>query len=53
MTSLFQSRMLQGTFYWSFDVFPDGQHFVMAAVRQETVHMPLTLITNWPEALPK
>ena len=35
----------------SFDVFPDGQHFVMATIRKGTLHDPLTLLTNWPSLL--
>jgi serine/threonine protein kinase/Tol biopolymer transport system component len=36
-----------------FDVFPDGQRFIMATLRPETSRSPLTLISNWPAALPK
>jgi Tol biopolymer transport system component len=35
----------------SFDVFPDGQRFVMSTVRKGSLHAPLTLLTNWPSLL--
>jgi len=37
----------------SYDVFPDGQRFIMTTVKPEAMHSPLTLVTNWLEALPK
>ena len=34
-----------------FDVFPDGQHFMIGSVREGKLHSPLTLITNWTAEL--
>jgi Tol biopolymer transport system component len=34
-----------------FDVFPDGQHFIVGAVREGKLHSPLTLIMNWTAEL--
>jgi Tol biopolymer transport system component len=36
-----------------FDVFPDGQHFIIGSVREGKLHSPLTLITNWAAELKK
>ena len=36
-----------------FDVFPDGQHFIIGSVREGKLHSPLTLITNWTAELKK
>jgi len=36
-----------------FDVFPDGQHFIIGTVREGMLHSPLTLITNWTAELKK
>jgi hypothetical protein len=36
-----------------YDVFPDGQRFIISALKAEALHNPLTLVTNWPAALPK
>ena len=36
-----------------YDVFPDGQRFIISAIKPEAVHTPLSLITNWPATLPK
>ena len=37
----------------SYDVFPDGQRFIVTTVKPEAMHSPLTLVTNWLEALPR
>ena len=36
-----------------YDAFPDGQKFVASSLKGEALHTPLTLVTNWPAALPK
>jgi Tol biopolymer transport system component len=36
-----------------FDVFPDGQHYIIGSVREGKLHSPLTLITNWTAELKK
>jgi hypothetical protein len=41
--------LLQG----GYDVFPDGQRFIVSALKPEALRAPLTLITNWPAALSK
>ena len=53
ITPLSDRRVFQ-TFYSStYDVFPDGQRFIMAAIRPEAIHAPLTLVTNWTAELKK
>jgi hypothetical protein len=46
-------RVFQNLFAASYDVFPDGQKFVLSAVKPGTLHAPLTLVTNWPRELKK
>jgi eukaryotic-like serine/threonine-protein kinase len=36
-----------------YDVFPDGQHFVISTVPDEILHGPVTLLNNWPALLKK
>jgi dipeptidyl aminopeptidase/acylaminoacyl peptidase len=36
-----------------YDVAPDGQHFVVNAVVQESLVEPATLVVNWTAALPR
>jgi eukaryotic-like serine/threonine-protein kinase len=35
----------------AYDVFPDGKRFVMASVKNVSMHSPLTLLTDWTVAL--
>ena len=42
-----------GTFEASYDVFPDGRHFIITSVRKGALHAPMTLITNWTAELKK
>jgi len=48
---LSERRVLQTFFAANYDVFPDGQRFVMTAVKPEAIHAPLTLVTNWTAEL--
>jgi Tol biopolymer transport system component len=49
-----ERRMSYATAFQSmYDIFPDGQRFIISAVKPEALHSPLTLVTNWPAALPK
>ena len=50
---LSERRVFQNLFTASYDVFPDGQRFIMSAIRPEVVHAPLTLVTNWTAELKK
>jgi len=34
-----------------YDVSPDGQRFAAARVKKGSLHAPLTLLTNWTDAL--
>jgi eukaryotic-like serine/threonine-protein kinase len=47
VTPLSERRVFQNFFSATYDVFPDGQRFIMAAVKPEALHAPLTLVTNW------
>ncbi|HXO36105.1 MAG TPA: protein kinase [Candidatus Acidoferrales bacterium] len=46
-------RVFQTFYSATYDVFPDGQRFIMAAVKPEAIHAPLTLVTNWTAELRK
>jgi len=48
-----ERRIFQNFYTATYDVFPDGQRFIMAAVKPEAIHAPLTLITNWTSELKK
>jgi eukaryotic-like serine/threonine-protein kinase len=50
---LSDNHVLQGALVTLYDVFPDGQRFIMSAMKPEAAHAPLTLVTNWPAALLK
>ena len=50
---LSERRVFQSFFAATYDVFPDGQRFIMAAVKPEALHAPLTLVTNWAAELKK
>jgi len=51
--ALSERRIFQTPYSATYDVFPDGQRFIMAAVKPETIHAPLTLVTNWTAELKK
>jgi len=51
--ALSERRIFQTYYSASYDVFPDGQRFIMAAVKPEAIHAPLTLVTNWTAELKK
>jgi hypothetical protein len=44
--------MSQSIYSAPYDVFPDGR-IIMAAVKPQSFHAPLTLITNWTAELKK
>ena len=50
---LSERRVFQTFYSATYDVFPDGQRFIMAAVKPEALHAPLTLVTNWTAELKK
>ena len=52
-TQVTERRILQGSFDAPYDVFPDGQRLIMPAVKSQSMHAPLTLITNWTAELKK
>jgi hypothetical protein len=52
-TQVTERRILQSSFGAPYDVFPDGQRLIMPAVKSQTMHAPLTLITNWTAELKK
>ncbi len=52
-TPLTERRVLQNFVAATYDVFPDGQRFIMAAVKPASLHAPLTLVTNWTGQLRK
>jgi eukaryotic-like serine/threonine-protein kinase len=51
--ALSERRIFQTFYSATYDVFPDGQRFIMAAVKPEAIHAPLTLVTNWTAELKK
>jgi len=50
---LSERRVFQTFYAATYDVFPDGQRFIMDAVKPEAIHAPLTLVTNWTAELKK
>lgn len=46
-----ERRIFQSVYGARHDVFPDGQRMVMAAVKPQSIHAPLTLVQNWMSAL--
>jgi hypothetical protein len=50
---LSERRVFQNLFAASYDVFPDGQKFILSAVKPGSLHAPLTLVSNWPSELRK
>jgi hypothetical protein len=48
-----ERRVSQTIYYAPYDVFPDGQRIIMPAVKPQSVHAPLTLVTNWIAELNK
>ena len=50
---LSERRVFQSFVSAAYDVFPDGQRFIMAAVKPGVIHAPLTLVTNWTAELKK
>jgi eukaryotic-like serine/threonine-protein kinase len=40
-------HVVQGILEPLYDVFPDGQRFIMSAIKRQVTHASLTLITNW------
>jgi len=53
VNTLSERRVFQTFYSATYDVFPDGQRFIMAAVKPEAFHAPLTLVTNWTAELKK
>ena len=52
-TELLTRHLTQTGIDAQYDVFPDGQRFVISSVRKGTTHAPLTLITDWMAELKK
>jgi Tol biopolymer transport system component len=52
-TEVMPRHLSPGGYQAPFDVFPDGQHFMIGSVREGKLHSPLTLITNWTAELKK
>jgi serine/threonine protein kinase/Tol biopolymer transport system component len=53
-TQVTERRIVQGSLFDApYDVFPDGQRLIMPAVKSQSIHPPLTLITNWTAGLKK
>ena len=50
-TEVMQRHLSPSGYEAPFDVFPDGQHFMIDSVRVGKLHSPLTLITNWTAEL--
>ena len=46
-----KTRVIIGIYEATFDVFPDGQRFILANIRKSSLHAPLTLLTNWTSLL--
>jgi hypothetical protein len=46
-------RVFQSITSATYDVFPDGQRFILASVKLGSLHSPLTLVENWPSELKK
>jgi hypothetical protein len=53
VNALSTRRVFQNLFSAPYDVFPDGQRFIMSAVKPDVLHAPLTLINNWTAELLK
>jgi len=52
-TQVTERRIFQSSLGAPYDVFPDGQRLIMPAVKSQSMHAPLTLITNWTAELKK
>ena len=52
-TQVMERRIFPGNLSVPYDVFPDGQRLIMAAVKSQSMHAPLMLITNWTPELKK
>ena len=50
---LSERRVFQTFNSATYDVFPDGQRFIMSAIKPEAIHAPLTLVTNWTSEMKK
>jgi serine/threonine protein kinase/Tol biopolymer transport system component len=50
---IFDRHVFLSAYSAGYDVFPDGQRFVMSSLKPQALHAPLTLITNWPSELKK
>jgi len=50
---LLERRLFQTFYSATYDVFPDGQRFIIASVKPQAIHAPLTLVTNWRAELKK
>jgi serine/threonine protein kinase/Tol biopolymer transport system component len=48
-----ERRMYQTFAFAPYDIFPDGQRLIVAAVKPQPMHAPLALITNWTAELKK
>jgi hypothetical protein len=49
--NVMQRQLSPGGLEALFDAFPDAQQFMIGSVREEKLHSPLTLITNWTAEL--
>jgi Tol biopolymer transport system component len=52
-TQVTERQIFQTSVAVPYDVFPDGQRLIMPAVKSQSMHAPLTLITNWTAELKK
>jgi Tol biopolymer transport system component len=52
-TQVTETRTFHANLAAPYDVFPDGQRIIMRAVKSQSMHPPLTLITNWTAELKK
>jgi eukaryotic-like serine/threonine-protein kinase len=53
VTPLSERHGVQNFIGATYDTFPDGQRFILSAVKPAALHAPLTLVTNWPAELKK
>jgi eukaryotic-like serine/threonine-protein kinase len=50
---LWERRVNSDLFQGQYAVSPDGQRFYVSAMKERTIHSPLTLLNNWPAELNK
>jgi eukaryotic-like serine/threonine-protein kinase len=50
---LWDRRVSSDLFQGQYAASPDGQRFIVSAMKEGTIHSPLTLLNNWPAELKK